>query len=93
MRLRPSEEVVSVRLKELGEWDDRPTNVSQPKEGRRQKSQGQERGPKADLNSSKPENRPGVIVDERGQNGARMQSWLAPHIRVKFVDKTKGNGR
>lgn len=78
VRLLPSEESVAVRVKDLGEADERPA-----KEERRERQQPP--GELADQQDAAPAGR-----DGGGQSEA---PWLRPHIRVKIVDKRLGKGR
>lgn len=80
VRLVSSEEVVSVRLKVLGERDERPKEAKQNHGDHRSKEP-------AALDRRKEE-----AFDNREPLGVE-QSWLAPHIRVKVIDKSLGKGR
>ena len=94
MKLHPSEEVVTVRLKELGETEDKPKYESQPDERKKDKkrSRDKERVDAAESLSEKV--REQYLEDREPQgNGASERPWLAPHIKVKIIDKRKSQGK
>lgn len=95
VKLKPSEETVTVRLKELGEWDDKATISRQPEQVRQHERKSRKAAslPGAGRERDVVEEHSGQIPGDRGQNGATDHSWLMPHIRIKIVDKRKGNGQ
>ena len=94
VRLHPSEETVTVRVKELGELDDQLESNGHNREGTAHNSRSQDKG-HAGAFARLSDGRAEPQQEERGQNGneGSERSWLLPHIRVKIVDKRKGNGK
>ena len=109
VRLHPSEETVSVRLKELGEVDQKPerqehgngtlsrasADLEHETKQRAQKGSCDLRAHQDQQGASHKSNGAGR-ADLRGDlepNGHAEPIWFAPHIRVKVIDKALGRGR
>ena len=94
VRLYPSEEIVTVRLKELGEIEDKPKYDSQPDEQKQVKKISRA-GESADSAAPLSDKFREQQLDDRQAHGneTSQRPWLAPHIRVKVIDKRKSHGK
>ena len=94
VRLHPSEEVVSVRLKELGEVEDKPMYDSKSEDRKKEKKKSREReGTEGQASLSNRLREQQLEDREANGNGASERPWLAPHIRVKIIDKRMSHGK
>lgn len=75
---------MSVRLKDLGERDEQP-----PKEEKELKERTEAGKGAAMMQNGREEQ----AITGRDSPGGVEMLWLAPHIRVKVVDKRIGKGR
>lgn len=86
--------MVTVRLKDLGELDDKPTADDVPKSAGNghHKSKSTDRAERDIQGSNAGAAQQGQDRDRAG-NGGEEPPWLMPHIRVKIIDKMKANGK
>lgn len=107
--LHPSEETVSVRLKELGEVDQKPErqedgNGTLSRASADLEHETRQRAQKASRDSGAHQDQQGASNKSNGSgredlrgdvepNGHAEPIWFAPHIRVKVIDKALGRGR
>lgn len=94
VRLYPSEEMVTVRLKELGELDEQPSESRDKKVSENGKHRDRQGG-KAERDGKSTTYRDAPKLEERRQEGNEggEKPWLRPHIRVKIIDKQKESGK
>lgn len=93
VRLHPSEEIVSVRLKELGEVEDKPLYDSKSEDKKKEKKSREREATEAQALLSNRLKEQQLEDREANGNGASERPWLAPHIRVKIIDKRKSHGK
>ena len=85
---------MTVRLKELGEPEDTPKHTSQSDERSKDKKNSRKED-LADPAVSLPDKKWVQQLEDREApgNGISEKPWLAPHIRVKIIDKRKSHGK
>ncbi len=83
-----------MRLKELGELEDKLQPDSQPKHGKGDKKEGRD-GDALDGQAALSHRLQEQQLEDKVKNGqeASENPWLASHIRVKIIDKRKAHGK